>query len=221
MQTGQVLYAVDRCPAVKQRDAWNKLYLKHRRAWDGFADTLWITEHLKKGSEILELGSGNGKTLVSLLKEGYTCTGVDFSEAAVERIKERMAGTEEMARCRLIVSDVTDLPQDIGRFDAVVMVYLLNHLTLPEASALFERTPHLLKKGGMAFAEAFGPGDMRNSLGRTERRGIRYHYHAIEEWEKLEGGGLKMIDLRLLRREKRYGSKQIMRESIRGVWKKI
>ncbi len=206
---------------MNQKDAWNNLYLKHRRAWDGFADTLWITEHLKKGAEILELGTGNGKTLISLLKDGYVCTGVDFSEAALERIKERIVGREESDRCRLIASDVKNLPQDMGRFDAVVMIYLLNHLTLKDVRNLFEKIPPLLEREGMVFAEAFGPGDMRNRNGQDTRKGIVYHYHTVEEWNTLAGDGLKLIDLKFLRREKRYGGQNVTRESIRGVWKRI
>jgi len=206
---------------VNQKDAWNDLYIKHGRAWDGFADTLWITEYLKKGAKILELGAGNGKTLISLLKEGYVCTGVDFSEGAVERIKKRLVGTNEEGRCRLIVSDVTKLSEDIGKFDAVIMIYLLNHLTLNHAKNLFERIPLLLKRGGMTFAEAFGPGDLRNSRGIKKRREIMYRYHTIVDWRNLGGDGLEPIDLKFIRMEKRYGGESVTRESIRGVWKKI
>ncbi len=195
--------------------------MKHKRAWDGFADMLWITEHLKKGAEILELGVGNGKTLISLIKERYVCTGVDFSECAVGRIKERLLRTGEVERCRLIVSDVMNLPHDLGKFDAVIMIYLLNHLPLNHGRNLFESIPLLLKSGGMVFAEAFGPGDLRNSRGTKKRRGIMYRYHTIGEWKNLGGDGLELIDLKLLQREKRYGDKHVTRESIRGIWKRI
>lgn len=204
---------------MNQKDAWNNLYRQHERVWDGFADILWITEHLNKGAEILELGSGNGKTLISLLKKGYLSTGVDFSEYAVEHIKERLAGTEEEQRCRLIVSDVMNLPQDLGAFDAVVMTYLLNHLTLNRAFELFEEIPQFLRENGLVFAEAFGPGDMRNSADRRERNGIVYNYHTMEEWRELGGSGLQLLKLEVLRREKNYEGQRVIREIIRGIWK--
>jgi len=194
--------------------------MKHERTWDGFADILWITEHLNKGTEILELGSGNGKTLISLLKKGYLCTGVDFSASAVERIKERLASTEEERRCRLIVSDVFDLPADTGTFDAIVMTYLLNHLTLNRAFELFGEIPQLLKENGLVFAEAFGPGDMRNSLNGKERNGILYNYHTMDDWRKLGGDGLQLMKLEAVRKEKNYDGQRVIREIIRGIWRR-
>jgi len=194
--------------------------MKHERTWDGFADILWITEHLNKGTEILELGSGNGKTLISLLKKGYLCTGVDFSASAVERIKERLTSTEEERRCRLIVSDVFDLPADTGTFDAIVMTYLLNHLTLNRAFELFGEIPQLLKENGLVFAEAFGPGDMRNSLNGKERNGILYNYHTMDDWRKLGGDGLQLMKLEAVRKEKNYDGQRVIREIIRGIWRR-
>jgi len=206
---------------VNQKNAWNELYMKHERVWDGFADILWITEPLNKGAEILELGSGNGKTLISLIKEGYVCTGVDFSERAVGRIKEQLASTGEGEHCRLIVSDVMNLPHGLGTFDAVVMTYLLNHIALNNAFKLFGEIPQLLKENGLVFVEAFGPGDMRNSVKGRKRNGILYNYHTIEDWKNLGGDGLELLDLKFLRKEKRYGDKHVTRESIRGIWKRI
>lgn len=204
---------------MNQKNAWNELYMKHERVWDGFADILWITEHLNKGAEILELGSGNGKTLIPLIKEGYVCTGVDFSEYAVGRIKERLASTGEGEHCRLIVSDVMNLTQDLGAFDAVVMNYLLNHLTLNRAFELFEEIPQFLRENGLVFAEAFGPGDMRNSLNGKERNGIVYNYHTLEDWRRLGSDGLQLLKLEVLRREKNYEGQRVIREIIRGIWR--
>ncbi len=205
--------------SVDQKDAWNGFYLRNRWGWGGFADISWITRRLESGAKILELGTGNGKTFIPLCKKGYSCTGVDFSEVAVNQLR---AGLSRISpnRCRVMVADVLKLPEDMREFDAVVMIHLLNHLSLKETEKLLLQCTSLLGKGGLVFAEMFGPEDMRVSGKETERGGIKYRYHTPEEITALDIKGLRTPEVTIILRERRYGGKSGVRELLRFVWER-
>lgn len=207
---------------MNQIDAWNEFYRRNPRGWGGFADISWITEHLEKGATVLELGAGNGKTLIPLLKHGYGCTAVDFSEAALDRLKERLKRLGLAEDCTLIAADVRNLPGPLPQFDGVVMVHLLNHLSIDEMERLFIRLNELTKCGGLVFSETFGKEDMRNTGdgGVQERDGIIYRYHTREELMGLGTGHFRPLGIKSVRTEKRYGGKTAVREVVRAVWMK-
>lgn len=48
------------------------------------------SDELLRGSNILDLGSGNGRNLVPLIKEGFNVTGVDISDVGLEKTQERL-----------------------------------------------------------------------------------------------------------------------------------
>jgi SAM-dependent methyltransferase len=99
---------------------------------------------------LLEVGSGPGRLAVRLAQEapGVTLTGVDISEAMVERAARRAAGAGLTERVRFRVGDVAALPLSDGEFDAVVSTLSLHHWSDP-ASGLAE-IHRVLKSGGEA-----------------------------------------------------------------------
>jgi putative 4-mercaptohistidine N1-methyltranferase len=117
----------------------------------------------------LDLGCAVGRSSFELRRHFAGVVGIDFSErlvAAAERMREeravmvRVAGesaaTEEM---RLILpddlvsegihfvrGDACNLPEDIGRFDLVLMANLIDRL--PDPARCLERLPAFIEPGG-------------------------------------------------------------------------
>ena len=86
------------------------------------------------GGELLEVGSGPGRLAVRLAREApaMTLTGVDISEAMVERAARRAAGAGlSERRVRFEVGDVAALPLSDGEFDGVVSTLSLHHWSDP------------------------------------------------------------------------------------------
>lgn len=69
---------------------------------------------------ILDLGTGSGCLLISLLMEYSNATGVgvDISEKAIEIAKKN--ALKNMIKAEFILSDMAKLPKDLGYFDLVI-----------------------------------------------------------------------------------------------------
>lgn len=111
------------------------------------ADESWWEEQLsgEKQLEILEIGSGNGRTLKMFAAMGHHATGVEPDESALKILRaeghEVHQGTAE------------DLPECLNgrRFDLVVFLHVLEHCLAPHQA--IANAEQLLKPGGRVVAE--------------------------------------------------------------------
>jgi tRNA (cmo5U34)-methyltransferase len=87
-----------------------------------------------RGRNVLELGTGTGETAVRILAQnpGARWTGIDASEAMLERARERLPDAD------LRVQRLED-PLPEGPFDLVVSVLAVHHLDGPAKRDLFRR----------------------------------------------------------------------------------
>jgi SAM-dependent methyltransferase len=117
---------------------------------------------------VLEVGSGPGQLTVRLAREapGMTLTGVDISDAMVERAARRAAGACLSERVRFEVGDVAALPLPDGEFDGVVSTLSLHHW--PEPANGLDEIYRVLKPGGEARIY-----DLAHWLWRPARGGDR------------------------------------------------
>jgi 2-polyprenyl-3-methyl-5-hydroxy-6-metoxy-1,4-benzoquinol methylase len=80
------------------------------------------------GRRILELGCGTGASMVWLAQHGYFVTGVDNTALMLEIARARLAEDDRHADYTLHNRDVRALGGDLGSFDLVLALDVLNEL---------------------------------------------------------------------------------------------
>ncbi len=105
-------------------------------------------ESTKRNRErsVLDIGVGTGLLTARLYEDGYTVTGMDFSEAMI-KIAEK-----KMPEARFIKWDFSQgLPKELeeSRFDFIVSTYALHHLGDSEKIVFLNSLKSYLKPGGI------------------------------------------------------------------------
>jgi len=111
-----------------------------------------LLERLPEGPHLHELGIGAGVRSSRLLAERGRLTGVDISREQLRRARARVPAAT------LVHADVMRLELKPASFDAVVALYVLNHVPRAELGPLLRRAAGWLRPGGL-FLASFGAMD--------------------------------------------------------------
>ena len=150
----------------------NPLVARVRRRWEGGKVKLyrnWVGEGPRR---ILDVGCGNGRFL-ELLRDfgpaGWQLEGIDFDAQVAEQCRARGFRTQ--------VSRVEDFDPGGDRYDAVVMLQLIEHVEDP--AALSARVFDILEPGGCFIIETPNLAGLDYDLFRRRHWG---HYHFPRHW---------------------------------------
>jgi len=220
----------------KDADAWNLEYVHLK--WGGLAELSWIQNYLKEGAFLLDAGSGEGRYLREFCFQ-YSCAGIDLSKNALCRSFQQIENAAEKKKTDSsfivpdhFVSNVFSLPFADSVFDGVLCLGVLQHLTEENRKKTAEELFRVLKEGGLLFFEAFGESDMRckgdiyppeKPENRTflRQNGIVYHYFDENEiYSLFENCGFSVLDIKSLKKEKKYDGNNFVRHHYRAVLKK-
>lgn len=102
--------------------------------------------------DVLELGSGAGVRSTRLLAERARLVGIDISGEQVRRARERVPGA------RFVHADFTQVEIEPASFEAVVALYVFNHVPREELGPVLGRIAVWLRPGGRLLA-SFGAAD--------------------------------------------------------------
>lgn len=123
-----------------------------------------IVARLAAGAAVLDLGCGAGVPVARTLSGlGFDVTGVDASEAQIERARRNSP------QARFILADMASIDFTTNAFDAVFAFYSIIHLPRAEHEPLIHKIATWLRPGGW-FLASFGTaeGDWRGEwLGTT------------------------------------------------------
>ncbi len=162
--------------------AWDREYAGRGRLWGGKVVGM---PALPEGSNVLELGCGDGKTLAGM-PDGWLSYALDFSLPAL-RLSRSLS-----TAARLILADACRLPFLDSVFDAVFAFHVTGHLLLPGRRALAAEAARVLVPGGRLFFREFAAGDIRDGKGEQveagtslRRNGIATHFFRYGEAEEL------------------------------------
>ena len=113
-------------------------------------ETTKFAEKLEPGSQVLDIGCGNGRNSRYLASKGFQVTGIDISPAQVEIAKKRAEKELPENPIQFHVADATKLPFQDGQFSAVLYIATLHHL--PSADERLKSLIEIfrvLKPGGL------------------------------------------------------------------------
>lgn len=185
------------------RASWDARYGGEHPVWRGPSK---LDLDIPRGSTVMELGCGDGKTLISLLSEGHRVIGLDFSMRALASLRSRLprASTAE-----LVLGDVNAIPMADGSIDVLLAHHVLEHILERERRTAAREIARVLAPSGCLDVRAFSVDDMRRGKGKEVekgtwlRDGIPHHYFTEEELASLLGG-LTLEESRTDMTRKRY-----------------
>ena len=132
-----------------QRERWNRIFSEPRPNIRTEANefVVRVASELKPGAA-LDIGMGVGRNALFLARRGWTVTGVDLSDTAVEKArKEAEAGKLALTAVR---EDMFKFDYGTDRYDLVVFTYMGG-----EAQGMADKITAALKPGGLLVIEHF------------------------------------------------------------------
>ena len=135
-----------------KRSLWNAEYAGGR--WDHLARTLGDClyprlEQYGNGGSILDLGCGSGNTGTELDANTYhDYTGVDISDVAIDKARERAEEDGRAEKTRYIQWDITSY-EPTQRFDVILFRDSIYYVPRPKVKGMLDRYSKFLKRGGV------------------------------------------------------------------------
>lgn len=111
-----------------------------------------------EATRFLELGIGTGRIALPFIQAGFDYSGVDISQAMMDKLKEKLAGDPQHGeyRYQLYLGDVTRLPFANASFEVIIVVHVL-HLIEQWQQAIEEARRVLSSGGWFLVAQDGGP----------------------------------------------------------------
>jgi SAM-dependent methyltransferase len=172
-------------------DAMAERFASWREEIEGSPELEWVERLLAllpETPDVLELGSGQAAAPTRTLAARARLVGVDISAEQVRRARGRCP------QATFLHADMTKIEFDDESFDAVVSVYVFNHVPRDELPALIARVGRWLRPGGYLLA-SFG---VSGTLGVVEPDwlGVPMFFASFTEDENLglvQDAGLEIV----------------------------
>ncbi len=166
------------------------LVARAQRIWERGKVALyreWVGEGRRR---LLDVGCGDGRLLRLLRDFGdkqWELAGLEFDEGAIATCKaEGFEATAER------VEDFAERKEEQGRYDAVIMLQLIEHVEDP--ALLAERVHALLRPGGVFIIETPNLGGLDHAIFAERHWG---HYHFPRHWHLFDAPRLRdMLEAR-------------------------
>jgi SAM-dependent methyltransferase len=113
---------------------------------------------------ILDLGCGQGPNTWYMAREGFSVSGIDGSQSALARARERLES--ENLKADLRVGDYLNLPWKNDVFDAVVDIASLYANRAEGFKQALQQVHRVLKPGGLVFSLSFSKKTWGYGLGK-------------------------------------------------------
>ncbi|MEV7934485.1 methyltransferase domain-containing protein [Curtobacterium sp. NPDC089185] len=140
------------------REWWEARYAAGDGIWSGRVNAVLaeVAPTLPRGAgRALDLGCGEGGDVVWLAEQGWTATGVDLSDTAVERGRRAAAAAGVGERTSFVAADVASwAPDGDDRFDLVTASFLQSWPVEIPRAAILHRATGLVAEGGHLLVTA-------------------------------------------------------------------
>ena len=143
-------------------DHWNQRYEQSERIWGAEANRTLVSEvRTMVPGRALDLGCGEGRNAVWLATQGWTVTGVDFSEVGLD--KARRLAEAERATVEWELADLRTYTPAPDAYDLVVVLYL--HLPVEERRSVHAAAAAALGVGGAILVLGHDESNLTNGYG--------------------------------------------------------
>ncbi len=105
---------------------------------------------VRSGMRILDVGCGRGEVVLECARRGAFALGVDYSEPALALAEraQKNCPSEVKAQTKFVLGDVKDIDPDLGPFDRVFLLDVVEHLYDWELLLLFRAIEPMLSPDG-------------------------------------------------------------------------
>jgi len=171
--------------------------------------------NLLTGHSVLELGCGTGYWTEVVAESAASVLALDINANLVDIARERGMPADKVS---FRVADALDLPEDIGKFSAVLVSFLWSHLTKGEQEKLLATLKKRLGKDVLlvilddSFVEGFS-----ETTARTDAEGTTWEILTTADGERVELPKSYPSDSALRKRLGNVG-KEIKIERVEFFW---
>ncbi len=103
-----------------------------------------LVSNIKKADRVLEGGCGMGKISFSLLQDGYSVIGIDYSKKLIEKVKSQ---DKKFAK-NFLTMDARSLKFPPSSFDVYISPGVIEHFQDSDQEKMLREAHHILKKDG-------------------------------------------------------------------------
>ncbi|MBI4119864.1 MAG: class I SAM-dependent methyltransferase, partial [Parcubacteria group bacterium] len=132
---------------------WDKIFKKHGKVFLSIQEDIpMVAREFKKNGvkHVLDLGSGSGRHIVYLAKQGFDMYGFDISESGIKISKDWLKKEGFHARFKT-GSIYKKLPYQDNFFDAVISTNTIHHEKVKNIRKTILEIKRILKPGGLIF----------------------------------------------------------------------
>lgn len=174
---------------VKQ--GYNKIAKDYTEDRDQFKSEKYLkqlSDYLKPGSEILDVGCGGGKPVDAyLVEKGYKVIGFDISEEQIKLAQKNVPDAEFEVR------DMSELKEGEFSVDVIVSFYAIFHTPRDHHQKLLELFYTFLRKNGYILL-TMGAGDWEGEESDFHGEKMYWsHFGAEKNRELFEKAGFEVI----------------------------
>lgn len=139
------------------RAFWERRYRDEERVWSGRPNAAVVAavSPLSPGTA-LDLGCGEGADAIWLAGRGWTVTGVDLAETAVERARRAADERNLSAAARFVAADLGTWEPD-GPYDLVTAGFLHSPVAVPRTAILQRAAAHIRTGGHLLVVSHAAP----------------------------------------------------------------
>jgi len=140
-----------------------------------------FSDHLSETDVVLDYGCGAGGMEPHLLGRVAEVVGFDPSPRSVEVVTDRFGDHPRFSGA----FGLDEMDSQTGRFDAVVVIEVVEHLYDPELFELFENAMRLLKPGGVLLLTTPNQEDLSQHELYCPECGHTYHrWQHVRSWSQ-------------------------------------
>lgn len=140
---------------------------------------------------VLEVGCGTGANLWYLAREGFSIFGIDGSETAIRKAKERLDRECPNWQGELVVGDILQLPFEDNYFDAVLDNEAVYCNSFDDSKDIYNEIARVCKLDGKLYVRTFATGSWGDGSGTN----VGHNAWVVAEGPLLGKGYSRFADL--------------------------